>query len=137
MKSKWFIARRVRGQLEKYSTKSQFSTPERLAGLCAIGSALLAKEFREAGYDAKVIWGRHGMNGWNGSHCWVISDNEIWDVTATQFEYRSHIPKVVKTTTKNRNYSYIMKRDLSIYKMTRWPTEQKPYAARLCEIMKL
>jgi hypothetical protein len=57
-----------------------------LLGKCGICSYAVAEAFRKFGYKAEV---KHGsfLHKYYG-HCWVESDGEIYDITATQFSKR-------------------------------------------------
>lgn len=57
------------------------STKKNLRGWCGVASVILAKELKEVGINATVWEGEYsGM-----PHTWIIVNNYIVDITATQF----------------------------------------------------
>src|SRR5574337_1068867 len=55
-----------------------------LAGACALGSFILYEELKNLGLFPKFVLGTHHHCCF-GDHCWVELNNDIIDVTATQF----------------------------------------------------
>lgn len=55
---------------------------KRLRGFCAIGASYLSNKLKEANIDNKIglYYSTNSL-----SHCFVITDNYIIDITATQF----------------------------------------------------
>ena len=72
------IARKARIWAEEYARTHRFCRD--LGGMCAIASAKLFRLLTDAGYD-------HVRIAVNGAHAFVICDEEIIDVTATQFGF--------------------------------------------------
>jgi hypothetical protein len=78
------IAYRVREKCELYALNviSRDLDPKELMGLCAIASFTLCTELEKAGIEAEVYEGKYDT--WF-EHCWVVVDDKIVDITATQF----------------------------------------------------
>lgn len=66
------------------------SYDDRLGGMCAIASSHLWFLFQDAGFKPQIAL---SQNSWNGAHVFVILDNEMWDVTASQFGAK--VPDIV------------------------------------------
>ena len=69
------IARKVRQRAVELT-----EVPD-LSCMCGIASTGLAFAFENAGFPAKVVYGTFNYD----NHCWVVSDEIIYDITATQF----------------------------------------------------
>jgi len=74
------IARRVRTCIEEIA-KSDFRSPHRCTGYCGRASAMLQQELRHAGFNARIAYVCEDHSG----HAFVVVDNHLVDVTATQF----------------------------------------------------
>ncbi len=127
-----YIAKKVREKIDRYvrsiikreDWKHRIGWGrEDLGGWCAIAAASLETSFKRAGYPAEM---RKGRVKKFGEHCWVVSGDHIYDITATQF---GKFPKVYITPisdqkvgysngTKNRNFSF-------------WPSRNQPYSSRV------
>jgi len=70
----------VRAWAEEYAVKNKFN--DDLCGLCAIAAAKLAEELRANGFDAVIGLSSIGCFTY---HAFVILDNHIIDITASQF----------------------------------------------------
>jgi len=70
------IAKRVRQWTQEKAEKAKYNT-HTLCGWCAISSAHLFRELRKENIQAEL----HYVSG----HCFVVVDDYIVDVTATQF----------------------------------------------------
>lgn len=127
--SKLEICKEVRRRAE-----ALFNNSSDLNGKCAICSWAIADIFRQFGYNAQV---KHGLFVHESyGHCWVESDGEIYDVTATQFSRRrfkdgiyisKKFPKIYITNAR-MNTMYmdgITVRDKSKY-FKNWPKGQYP-----------
>lgn len=75
------IAEEVRHWAEELARKRGHSEDYDLNGFCAIASAELLKRLKKAGISAEI----HLATSWGGSHAYVIVEDYIVDVTATQF----------------------------------------------------
>lgn len=60
--------------------------PKNLDGLCAIASHKLFKNLRKKNVQAKIVVA--DLLG-GGSHCWVQVDENVYDITSTQFNLKS------------------------------------------------
>lgn len=72
------LANKVRTWAEKYAAKNDFS--DDLTGMCAIASAKLSRALTDAGIAHEI----HLFNDW-GCHVFLVVDDHVLDVTATQF----------------------------------------------------
>lgn len=99
-----------------------------LAGYCAISSYLLVTVARRLGFKIDMVVGRANIDlGHDRSnHAWTEYENEIYDLTATQFWKTVKPVHIVKAT--NRNYKVIVKnKDAHDELKDRWGS-QSPYA---------
>jgi hypothetical protein len=69
------LAHQARKWAEHQAIQEDF--PPSLVGFCAKASAYLFTLLKAAGYDPQIIE--------NDSHCFVLVDQELVDITATQF----------------------------------------------------
>ena len=88
MKTREEIAEKVRLQAEAYApTTFTYINPTTLKNSCTVCSAALATLFEKEGYRSFIIVVDGTLNG----HCFVYSDSQVYDITATQFW---SVPKV-------------------------------------------
>lgn len=110
--------------------------PKNLEGLCAIASHKLFKNLCKKNVQAKIVvadlWG-------GGSHCWVQIEENVYDITSTQFNLRTvfNVPrsKYIKKLYENAGTEIRFVRYLEfdseesfikhLYK-DGWPDEQIP-----------
>ena len=96
--------------------------PEDLMGMCAIVSKKLFNQLKKNGYKVKIVY--------NPRHCFVILNNRIIDLTATQFgKYypKIHIIKLKKYQSAEYKIYRIFENEkqLTDYQVkTMWPKHQ-------------
>lgn len=74
-----------------------------LCGMCAIASAELFRSLANLGYKPEIhVW----ENNWN-AHCFVVVEDHVCDVTATQFGLHDVILEHVKETAEWEFYTSI------------------------------
>lgn len=95
------ITEGVREWAEEYADANPDHCYDDLCGLCAIASTKLCYELRENGYDA--IIGVSSL-GWFTYHAFVIVDDHIVDITATQFDLPSVVIKPIKEAEKEPHW---------------------------------
>lgn len=118
------IARKVRRNVEQWAAGDSYLIdpdtkgfddfidiacvdPDDLGCACAIASMALAKSFKAWGYPARVVRGQYGGREYDGDdHCWVVSGDEIYDITATQFGERTKVMIVGKQHRKRGQFVY-------------------------------
>jgi hypothetical protein len=102
-----------------------------LQGYCAIASGSLHKKLREAGIPSTI----HVKSTEIGSHCFVVVDKRVVDVTATQFREFAELPVLIKSLRSMRTHKFYS-RSLSFndieslyrYQVKQgWPDEQVTY----------
>ena len=120
------IARSVRKWAEKTYGNSNYFTKS-LSGLCAICSYRLFLKLKEKGISSEFV------NNYWSQHCFVLVDNYIVDVTATQFCYEKKMPKVLVKRLDKVNDREIWSigdraRDPNHIRkiLKQWPKEQQP-----------
>ena|SRR5438046_2695267 len=118
------IARRIRRHAERLLSREYGSD---LCGACGICSAALAREFRRAGYAAKVKEGWFD-NARGSCHCWVESGRYIYDLTAGQF---GRFPKVMIVRLGDKRY-----RDGRNPHWPSWPDDQRPTHQRIRHLLR-
>lgn len=75
-------------QTRKWAEKHDYAFNTDLKGMCAIASVELFKRLKNENFNPQLKVAIHGI----GSHVFVVIDNFIIDITATQF---GHSKKVV------------------------------------------
>lgn len=98
------IAAAVRKKAEINANKRKFSTS--CEGLCGDASIALKNSLKSYGYkEAKAFYGFFIDNkGTKHPHCWVEVNEEVIDVTATQFENVKHDVKIFRIKTNSLAY---------------------------------
>ena len=119
------IAQRLRETAVKNYKRVCPDGDDDLACMCAIVSYSLAKAFKKVGFKAKVIEGTF----YNNSHCWVVSGNKRWDLTATQFR-RSNTPYPEIFITNLSEKKGIYSKGIVKKSFRDWPTSQRPTKSR-------
>lgn len=115
------IARRVRRWAERVDERRDGKDPN-LGGLCAIASRQLHAELVLAGYEARIAYRQE--------HCFVLVEDYLVDVTASQFGGPRIVVRQIKrldpvpwywqhqrTYKTNRGFNARLKKD-------RWPRMQ-------------
>lgn len=74
-------------QTRKWMVKNRPKTfPKNLEGLCAIASHKLFKNLQKKNIQPKIVVA--DLLG-GGSHCWVQVEENVFDITSTQFNLRT------------------------------------------------
>jgi hypothetical protein len=117
-----------------YATRRKFEAvnkeigffPADLRGACAIASATLFKVLKDAKYSPEFYCGESFASG---GHCWIVVDNFIVDITATQFGKKNKRVSIVPINNDRKHYSWdrIWKHKLVPIKRA-W-MEQNPHSA--------
>lgn len=120
------IAEQVRKWTENKADKANYN-PDSLCGWCAIASAELFTRLQSAGITAEIHI--------NSGHTFVIADDYIVDITATQFTEFENKPVVIlhlKEVDEEENWYYT---DTKIFKSVKklhayqvkekWPAKQR------------
>jgi len=121
------IARRLRLIVIEFLYETKGIVPCHLEGTCAICSKTLAKLFKDFGYPATAVEGSFDANYIN--HCWVESENYIYDITISQFQKdfpRLHLPEVLVVSIGNGDMGKLFADRNYRIKENEWPKEQKP-----------
>ena len=124
------IAWRLRKAAEKAAKKVTYGGCPRgdLQGWCAIMSWLLRKHFRAAGYSADLVYGHYKFE--SDPHCWVASEDTIYDLTLTQFENCKPV-MVIRKGHKWFERFVPVKRVHHFAFFMGWPSDQKPTVTNL------
>ena len=85
------LARKTRSWVEVEDNRRNHQS-EGLNGWCAIASAQLSRELALAGIRHEICMAESGM----GSHVFLLVDDHVVDITATQFSEFSREPLVIK-----------------------------------------
>jgi len=126
------IAEAVRDEVHEFEQEEQRPgygsfAHENLAGYCAIASYLLVSVADKLGYNLDLVVGRTKMNlkSTSSNHAWTEHEDEIVDLTATQFW--TSVKRVHVTKCSNRYYRIIAKNESAHDELkNRWST-QSPY----------
>ena len=103
--------------------------PYKLSGVCGIASYSLYRVYREHKYNAKLACG--SFKNW--PHAFLICDEFIVDITATQFGISDEV-YISKSDSVNYKVKYI--NEQAIESLKRWPSSKQPFQYRT-EIDKL
>jgi hypothetical protein len=125
------IALEVRSWCEKEADKS--SRESTLMGFCAIGSAELYRRLKKQGVEAEI----HMYCGEECSHVYLLVDDHVVDITATQFdEFRYEPVLIVHSKVAEQHYfyqSFETFRDVKALRKyqndNKWPRNQVAYTA--------
>lgn len=97
------IAEEVRHWADELARKRGYEEYFDLNGFCAIASAELFKRLKENGIRAEL----HLATGNMGSHVYVVCEDHVIDVTATQFiEFRNRYIVIVHTKEVEEHWFY-------------------------------
>lgn len=127
------IAKAVRDEVHEFEQEEQAPGVERLApretlaGYCAIASYLLISVTDKLGYNLDLVVGRTKMDlkSTLSNHAWTEHEDEIIDLTATQFW--TSVKKVHVVKCSNRYYRPIAKNEAAHNELkNRW-SNQSPY----------
>lgn len=137
------VAKNVREHIELTLCPSYFGND--LSCACAVSSWTLWRLLKKQGVNANFVSGRYigyiylsyekeidegrdvDISHLGDGHCWVEANNEIIDITATQFDKCDSVC-IVKSDERKRNYYIPQKSNLQAIREINktWPLEQKP-----------
>lgn len=120
------IAENVRNWTEIKAERAKYN-PHDLCGWCAISAAQLFRELRKESINAEL----HYVSG----HCFVVVDDYIVDVTATQFaEFKDKKINIIHTKEAEQHWFYTAEKvfahpaQLRKYQLEeQWPRRQIAY----------
>ena len=120
------IAKSVRQWTQESARKARYH-PSDLMGWCAISSAKMLRELKAAGIDGKIH-----VRDYYDCHCFVVVDDHVVDVTATQFdEFKSrtivimHIKEAEQFSFYQHEYVFDYPDELRAHQLkTNWPKKQ-------------
>ena len=120
------IALEVRSWCEKEADKA--GRPDSLMGYCAIASAELFRRLEKVGIFAEI----HMQNGGWGSHVYLVVDDHVVDVTATQFSQFSGTPVVIIHYKEAEQHDFYQSNEIfgtpkdlrKFQAKTKWPNNQ-------------
>lgn len=123
------VAKRVRLWTEQQAKKSRYNQ-KNLLGWCAISSAQLFRELKNEGVDARI----HVKDYYN-CHCFVVVDDHVVDVTATQFTEFKNSPIVIMHIKEAEQYGFYNTDEVFEFPdqlrthqlKTKWPKKQIAY----------
>lgn len=126
------IATDVREWVQARADRTDYGA-DSLCGWCAIASAELSKRLISAGIDCTICLSRVASRGY---HCFVMIDDYVLDVTATQFrEYEREPVVFLHSKEAEVNDYHIPVNEFSTAKALRvyqskvhWPSYQICYA---------
>lgn len=120
------IALSVRQWAEEKATKAKYN-PDTLCGWCAIASAQLFRELQRANIPAEL----HYVSG----HCFVVVDDYVVDVTATQFDEFPKEKVLIRHTKELSHLWFYLTEKIFLYPTElrdhqlkeKWPRKQIAY----------
>ena len=120
------IALSVREWTEQKATKAKYN-PDTLCGWCAISAAQLFRELQRAKIAAEL----HYVSG----HCFVVVDDHVVDVTATQFSEFSRERVLIRHTKELADLWFYQTDKIFLYPTElrdhqlkeKWPRKQIAY----------
>jgi len=124
------IATDVRFRIQRKADSLDYN-PDDLNGWCAIASAWLHRELARV----KIKSSLHLWRGDHGSHVFLVVDDHVVDITATQFSEFAGAPVVILHSKEAQVYEFYNTseqfntvKDLQKYQQKRrWPQEQIAY----------
>ena len=97
------IAQKVRTWTEQKEIKVNPSKPDlKLTGWCAIASCHLFRQLANAGIKSEI----HLYEGKDYSHAFIVVDDHVVDVTATQFRQFRKTPVVIIHQKEAEQYEF-------------------------------
>lgn len=121
------VAQKVREWTQKQADRKSYYAHS-LMGWCAIASAQLFRELKKAGVDSTI----HLYDGEDGCHCFIVVDNHVIDVTATQFD--EFVDKQIVILPKSKAEKYYFYKTTETFNLptalrdyqldTDWPRDQ-------------
>jgi hypothetical protein len=126
------IAQEVRYWAEGHADDKDPANARDLNSWCAIASGQLYRELVAAGFEPKIR-----MAGCDfGSHVFVVVDDHVVDVTATQFQEFADVPVLVAHERElDMHWFYQGEEEfktvealIAFQKKTRWPAKQVAWA---------
>ena len=123
------IAKSVRQWTQESARKARYH-PSDLMGWCAISSAKMLRELKAAGIDGKIH-----VRDYYDCHCFVVVDDYVVDVTATQFSEFRNNPVVIMHIKEAEAYDFYttekvfkLPDELRVHQLrTKWPKRQIAY----------
>ena len=142
------ICKKIRKRLEECVSKriitpSYDNNPKECFSCCAISSFALNKAFELFGYDSNLVYGKfETLKVRQGDHCWVESDDVVYDITSTQFnpEPPTFIPYKPINISKKGMEPYKIIVNPCVVNMdyfNHWPEEQRPTRKIVDELLKV
>lgn len=122
----WTIAQGVRSWATIRAEKANYN-PKDLCGWCAISAARMFEELKQVKISAEI----HMHNNFP-CHVFLVVDDHVVDVTATQFKETATIPILIMHTKEAERYDFYKSTEqfsstleLQKYqKKNRWPKHQ-------------
>lgn len=86
------LGKQIRSEIEVWTKENPDVEEGSLQGACAIASYIMYRSLIKLGFKPQFVMADSGF----GAHCWVTLDDDVIDLTATQFNNlnRKH-PKVL------------------------------------------
>lgn len=126
------IAKAVRDEVHEFEQEHQapgygLCPHESLAGYCGIASYLLTTVTDKLGYNLDLVVGRtkRNLKSPDSNHAWTEHEDEIIDLTATQFW--TSVKKVHVVKCSNRYYRAISKNEAAHNELKHRWSNQSPY----------
>lgn len=123
------VAKRVRTWTKERAKKANYN-PHDLTGWCAISAAYLFRELQKEGIESSIH-----VKDYENCHCFVVVDDYVVDVTATQFSEFRNNPIVIMHIKEAEAYSFYATEkvfkfpdELRAHQLrTKWPKRQIAY----------
>lgn len=113
------IANRVRKWTAIRAKKANYY-PHDLMGWCAISAAYLFRELQKAGIESAIH-----VKDYDDCHCFVVVDDHVVDVTATQFPAFRNNPVLIMHIREAEAYSFY-----TTEKVFKFPDELRAHQIR-------
>jgi hypothetical protein len=94
-----------------------------LCGACAVASSLLTHELKKQGVNSFLVIGQYIRGDVPWTHCWVETNSDIIDITATQFGIEQ---KVFLSDKRNSAYKRDFFGKAASKEVTQWYGYQNP-----------
>ena len=105
------IAQGARRWVEQKANTHGNKKDIRLTGWCAIASGYLFRQLANAGIESEI----HLHENNNFCHAFIVTNDHVVDVTATQFSEFRHIPVVILHTKEAEQYEFYQTNEIFVY----------------------
>ncbi len=116
-------SKKVRENISNYVVEN--INPESFSGACAISAYTLNNVLKRLGYQSEFAIGYFYKKNFSTSHAFVIVENQIVDISATQFG--KSYPEVYITDIDDKQYRVVFVGSKAYKDLGKWVEKQNPF----------